>query len=244
MTHVAAGDHRLHFSDCSGQGRFLPEWHLDARTVTKARVVKVLAEQQVQLGTTDLSRAGRIAGTVTDEATGSALADVCVSVQDRAGVQVSQRGRVRTRQLQRRGGCPRRPTASTSRCARACGAPLHPRRTSRSGTSTPARWLLPPPCRSRAASPSTGWTRVCARLARAAGSVTDTGGAGIAGVCVTGHVADGREVGLGTTDVHATSCRASSLQGSTGPVRGLRGASSLRHPLVHSTRRPPRRPGR
>ncbi len=189
------GSYRLQFTDCSSPGgRYLPKWHEDARTFSTAKVVTLAPEQELSLRTTTLAKAGRVTGKVTDVTTGLPLAQACVNAHDRYGRHISS-GVTTADGTYSVGGLA---TGYYRIQFDSCwSSDYTPQWYSNASSLSAARSLYV----------TAGATRsdVNAALkakARMAGTVTDDGGDGIAGICVTGRSTSGTELSLGVTDVN------------------------------------------
>ena len=77
---LATGDYTLNFYDCGGTETYFAEYYDDQVDFDLADLVAVVAGSKTSGIDAALAAGGSVNGTVTDEATGTPLADICVDV--------------------------------------------------------------------------------------------------------------------------------------------------------------------
>ena len=82
---LATGNYKVGFQSCGGGGNYVPQFYNNKSSLAAADVVSVTAGDTTSGIDAALQPAGQITGTVTDAATGAAVANECVGVSDLSG---------------------------------------------------------------------------------------------------------------------------------------------------------------
>jgi len=77
---LPSGEYRVHFRDCSDSVTYVDEWYDDKPDFNSANLVSVTQGTTTSGINSALALGGSISGAVTEEGTGTPLADICVSV--------------------------------------------------------------------------------------------------------------------------------------------------------------------